>query len=392
MAAKDAKKQEIAANMLQSIIDMQPRLRERAAQTLADRQVHQDTVDELQEIGFFLALQPERWGGCELDPEDFFKMSVAMAEGCMSSAWACGIIAVHSFQLALMPNGAQEDVWADDIHTRVSSSYAPMGKVEVVDGGFNFSGRWGWSSGSGHCTWALLGGIIPGEGYRTFLVPKGDYVIEDTWNAMGLQGTGSNDVVIEGCFVPEHRTHKQMDGFLIKTNPGLAENTAPLYRIPWAQVFARTVCTPAIGACKAALELYKQGVLGSASADPTKLSGDLATQERVAKALNGIDEMEVVLNRNMQQIMAHVNAGEDIPLQDRIKYRYQASLVIEKSIGIVDSLFEVAGGRSVFVGSEIQQRFLDIHTARAHVANNPASFSRNYGSTELGMDNQDLFL
>ncbi|MFK8019201.1 MAG: acyl-CoA dehydrogenase family protein [Pseudomonadales bacterium] len=392
MAANDTKKQEIAANMLQSIIEMQPRLRERAAQTIADRQVHQDTVDELQELGFFLALQPERWGGFELDPDDFFKMSAAMAEGCMSSAWACGIIAVHSFQLALMPNQAQEDVWGESVHTRVSSSYAPMGKVEVVDGGFNFSGRWGWSSGSGHCSWVLLGGIIPGEGYRTFLVPKGDYVIEDTWNAMGLQGTGSNDIVIESCFVPEHRTHKQMDGFLVKSNPGLAENKAPLYRVPWAQIFSRTVCTPAIGACKAALELYKQAVMGSASGDPTKLAGDLATQERVAKALNGIDEMEVVLERNMQHIMQCVNAGEEIPMQDRIKYRYQASLVIEKSIAIVDSLFEVAGGRSVFLGSEIQQRFLDIHTARAHVANNPASFSRNYGSTQLGMDNQDFFI
>jgi len=315
-----------------------------------------------------------------------------MAEGCMSSAWACGIIAVHSFQLALMPDQAQQDVWGESVHTRVSSSYAPMGKVEVVDGGFNFSGRWGWSSGSGHCTWVLLGGIIPGEGYRTFLVPKGDYVIEDTWDAMGLQGTGSNDIVIDGCFVPEHRTHKQMDGFLVKTNPGLAENTAPLYRIPWAQIFSRTVCTPAIGACKATVELYKQAVMGSASGDITKLAGDLATQERVAKALNGIDEMEVVLQRNMQHIMQCVNAGEEVPLQDRIKYRYQASLVIEKSIAIVDSLFEVAGGRSVFLGSEIQQRFLDVHTARAHVANNPASFSRNYGSTELGMDNQDFFI
>ncbi len=385
-------KRKIADNMLQSIVDMQPKLRERAAQTKADRQVVQETVDELQELGFFLALQPERWGGYELDPQDFFKMSMALSEGCMSSAWACGIIAVHAFQLALMPDQAQQDVWGDSIHTRVSSSYAPMGKVEQVEGGYNFSGRWGWSSGSGHCTWVLLGGIIPGEGYRTFLVPKGDYVIEDTWHAMGLQGTGSNDIVIEGCFVPEHRTHKQMDGFLVNTNPGLAENTAPLFRIPWAQIFARTVCTPAIGACKSALELYKQGALGKASADPTKLAGDTATQERIAQAINTIDEMETMLLRNFDRIMECVNAGEDVPLADRIKYRYQASLVIEKSIGLIDSLFEVAGGRSVFLGSDIQQRFLDIHTARAHVANNPVSFARNMGAVELGMENQDLFV
>jgi 3-hydroxy-9,10-secoandrosta-1,3,5(10)-triene-9,17-dione monooxygenase len=66
--------------------------------------------------------------------------------------------------------------------------------------------------------------------------------------------------------------------------------------------------------------------------------------------------------------------------------------VIEKSIEIVDLLFEVAGGGSVFLGSEIQQRFLDIHTARAHVANNPVGFARNLGAVALGTENKDMFV
>lgn len=52
----------------------------------------------------------------------------------------------------------------------------------------------------------------------------------------------------------------------------------------------------------------------------------------------------------------------------------------------------MAGGSSVFKGAEIQQRFLDIHTARAHVANNPTNFARNLGSLHLGLENQDFFI
>ena len=203
-----------ADGLLDKVHTLLPRIRERTEECKAGRRVPAETVSELQDAGFFLALQPARYGGLELMPQHFFRAQMALAEACMSTAWACGIVAVHAYQLALMDERAQQDVWGDSIHTRVSSSYAPMGKVEKVEGGFRFSGRWGWSSGCDHCTWVLLGGIVPDEGYRTFLIPREDYDIEDTWQVMGLQGTGSNDIVVKNAFVPDYRTHKKMAGFL----------------------------------------------------------------------------------------------------------------------------------------------------------------------------------
>jgi 3-hydroxy-9,10-secoandrosta-1,3,5(10)-triene-9,17-dione monooxygenase len=389
---KDAiRRKEQGAQMLARIEDLLPMFRRNAAQARDERRVPQENIDALQEAGFFLALQPRHFGGFELDPQDFFRMQMAIAEACMSTAWAGGIVAVHAFQIALMDERAQQDVWGDDIHTRISSSYAPMGKVEPVEGGFKFSGRWGWSSGCDHCTWVLLGGILPDGSYRTFLVPDSDYRIEDTWHSMGLRGTGSNDIVVEDAFVPDYRTHKQNDGFA-GTNPGVSDDSADLYRLPWAQLFIRVVSTPAIGAARDALSLYTNLVRGKASGDITKLAGDTGTQMRIAQATNQIDEMTAVMLRNFDTMTAQLVAGEEIPLDQRILYRYQASLVIEKCMAVVDSLFSSAGGSSVFEGSEIQQRFLDIHTARAHVANNPTSFARNLGAVALGADNTDFFV
>ena len=377
--------------MLGSVEALQPMLRDNAARAREERRVPVENVQALQEAGFFLALQPGEWGGAEVDPQYFFRAQAAIAEACMSTAWACGIVAVHAFQLALMDHRAQKDVWGDDIHTRVSSSYAPMGKVTPVEGGFQFSGRWGWSSGCDHCAWVLLGGILPDGSYRTFLLPRSDYTIEDTWNSMGLQGTGSNDIVVDDVFVPDYRTHKQSDGFE-GTNPGVTEDSAVLYSMPWAQLFVRVVSTPAIGAARSALGQYTELVKGKASGDVTKLAQDTGTQMRIAKARNTIEEMSGVMYTNFDRMMHALREGEAIAIDDRILYRYQASLVIEKSIEVVDSLFSSAGGSSVFLGSEIQQRFLDIHTARAHVANNPTSFARNLGSIMLGADNGDFFV
>ncbi|MEM1110805.1 MAG: acyl-CoA dehydrogenase family protein [Pseudomonadota bacterium] len=388
---EERQRAEVGAKMLDDIIALQPQLRENADRCRQERRVPAENIEALKEAGFFLALQPKAWGGYELNPQDFFRMQMAIAEACMSTAWASGIVSVHSFQLALMDKRAQEDVWGDDIHTRVSSSYAPMGKVEEVEGGFRFSGRWGWSSGCDHCTWVLLGGILPDGTYRTFLVPNSDYRIEDTWNSMGLQGTGSNDIVVENAFVPDYRTHKQSDGFL-GTNPGVDDDSALLYHLPWAQLFIRVVSTPAIGAARDALNLYTRLVTKKASGDITKLAGDVGTQMRIAEAANGIDEMTTVMFRNFDAMIAQLREGVEIPIEERILYRYQASLVIEKSMSVVDSLFSSAGGSSVFLGSDIQQRFLDIHTARAHVANNPTSFARNLGAVSLGADNSDYFV
>ena len=338
------------ADMLARIQSLQPMFRRNAEQAREERKVPEENIEALREAGFFLALQPAEWGGYELDPQDFFQMQIAIAQACMSTAWAGGIVAVHAFQIALMDRRAQEDVWGENIHTRVSSAYAPMGKVEPVEGGFRFSGRWGWSSGCDHCSWALLGGLLPDGTYRTFLVPREDYVIEDTWHSMGLQGTGSNDIVVEGAFVPEYRTHRQSDGFQ-GTNPGIDHNSAPLYHLPWAQLFVRVVSTPAIGAAMDALEIYQAMVKGKASGDVTKLAGDMATQARIATAKNAIAEMTSVLFGNFDAMLASLRANETISLESRILYRYQASLVIDKCIAVVDEPFSSAGGSSVFQGS-----------------------------------------
>lgn len=358
-----------------------------------NRQICDETIGALRDTGYFRTFLPKQYGGLELSPQEFFKASVDIAERDMGTAWASGIIAVHAYQLSLMDPKAAEDVYKTNPDTLICSSYNPAGaKVETTEGGFMLSGRWGWSSGSGHCTWVLLGGLIFDQGkenihYRTFLIPKKDFMIEDTWHAMGLQATGSNDVVIEKpVFVPEYRTHHQMDGFNCKHT-----QSNPMYNIPWAQLFIRVVCTPAIGAAKHALKLFIENATSS-STDPTRLAGDPDVTRRIAQAANLIDETEAIMYRNFDEMMDAVKAGQEIPMLDRIKYRYQASLVIERMMEAVDLLFNVAGGRSVFNGSPIQDIWHDIHIARAHVANSPVGFARNWGAVQLGGENTDVFV
>lgn len=353
------------------------------------RFVPDESVAALREAGLFRALLPRKFGGSGATPQEWFRAIIRLAEQDMSTAWIAGVLSVHPFQISLMGDRALQEVYGENPDTGVSSSYNPVGsRTEIVPDGIMLHGRWGWSSGSRYCDWVLLGAIVKGDNLvHTCLVPRSDYVIEDTWRVMGLQGTGSNDVVIEKpVFVPSYRIHKQIDGYNC-LNP----QEDALYSMPWAQIFAATVAAPAIGAARHALRLFGEKITG-ASTDPTKAKGDPDILRRVAEANALITECESALFRNLDLMMGFINARQEIPMLERVRCRYETGITVTKMMKAVDGLFEVAGGRSVFLGNEIQEIWHDIHIARAHVANNPIPLARNYGNVLLGGQNQDYFL
>ena len=229
-----------------------PALRARVADSEAARHVLPETIADFHRAGFWKMLQPRMFGGLEVHPNTFFDVQITIATAHPSAAWVLGVVAVHNWQLALFDLQAQQDVWGDDPKALVSSSYAPTGKVEAVDGGYRLSGRWSFSSGVDHCDWVFLGGFAPSPqgsppDMRTFLVPLSEATIDDTWHVMALKATGSKDVLLEGVFVPEHRTHKMSDGFRCD-NPGNAHHDVPLFRLPFGQVFVRSVSTTSMSA------------------------------------------------------------------------------------------------------------------------------------------------
>ena len=391
--------QEITPEILvQRARDMIPYLQEAAPQAEIDRKVADETVAKMADAGFFRVLQPKRWGGYEMDPQVFFDIQMALAEGCMSTAWIYGVIAVHNWQIALFDLKAQEDVWKDDTSILIASSYMPVGKVEPVEGGFNFSGRWAFSSGCDHCEWVFLGGLVmPTEeggvpDYRTFLVPRSDFEIVDTWHTFGLKGTGSKDIVVKDAFVPEYRTHRSVDGFQ-GTNPGIDSKTIPLYKIPFGQLFPRAVSTSTIGATQGAINSYLAVASTRVSSNNgSKTAEDPQAQMTVARAQALVDSLKLKLKNNFDQLMADARADQATDMDLRIQYRYESAAVPEACLQEVLELQKVCGGRAIFTKSPLQRFLLDILAGRAHVANNPYTFGQNFGGVQLGLESNDIFL
>src|SRR3954447_8957027 len=146
----------VSEKVLEAVQDLLPALADRVERCETERQVPEETVAELKEASVFRMLQPKRWGGLEADPVDFYEVVRTLAAVCGSTGWVTSVLGVHPWQLALFPDAAQRDVWADDPDTLVSSSYAPTGRLTPVDGGYECTGRWSFSSGSAHRQWGPL--------------------------------------------------------------------------------------------------------------------------------------------------------------------------------------------------------------------------------------------
>ncbi len=377
--------------VIDGVRELLPTLRERAQETEDARVISSDSIKSLEGTGLFRLLQPAAFGGFEADPLTFYAAIRLIASACGSTGWVSAVLGVHPWHVGLFPPQAQQEVWGTDPATRISSSYAPTGKARVVEGGHQVSGRWSFSSGCDHASWVLLGQIVTDSenrpiDFRTFLLPRADYVIEDVWDTVGLRGTGSNDIVVSDVFVPEHRSLSFTDVSRLVC-PGQELNPAPLYKLPYGSVFSYSITTPIIGMATGAYEAHvayckervRVAYVGQRAAQ------DPFAQVRVGEAAAEIDGAWTALERNMTELMNCVRSGQPIPVSLRLRVRRDQVRGTGQAILAVDRLFENSGARALKSGTPIQRFWRDAHAGRVHAINDPERALSMYGGGEFGL-------
>ena len=388
----------MTSKVYDAVQDLLPAIRERAVATEQARRVPAESIAELTAAGVFRLLQPKQYGGLEGDPVDFYEVIKSIAGACGSTGWVSSVVGVHPWQLALFPKEAQDEVWGTDPDTLVSSSYAPMGKLTPTEGGYELSGRWSFSSGCDHCSWVLLGALVLGpEGkpvdFLTVLIPRSDYEIVDVWDVMGLCGTGSNDIVIEKKFVPTHRGLSFNDVSALKC-PGHAVNSNPLYKLPFGTIFSNTITAPIIGMAQGAYDAHVETMRERVrvSYGGQKVAQDPFAHVRVARAASDIDAAWLQMAHNVREEMRYVEAGEEIPMELRLRARRDQVRGTERALDAVDLLFKNSGGRSLKTGNPIERGWRDAHAGSVHAANDTERWLAMYGKGAFGLAIEDAMI
>ncbi|MGW0163231.1 acyl-CoA dehydrogenase family protein [Mycobacterium sp. NPDC003323] len=382
--------------VIDSLADVADQLRGQAEEAEKIGKLTDDTVKTMKQLGNIRLLQPKKHGGLEVHPREFAETVMATAALDPAAGWINGVVGVHPYQLAYADPRVGAEIWADDVDTWVASPYAPQGVAKPVDGGYIFNGRWQFSSGTDHCDWIFLGAMIgDAEGKPLMppqmlhmILPRKDYeIVEDSWDVVGLRGTGSKDVIVKDAFVPSYRTMdamKVMDG----TAQREAGMTETLYLMPWSTMFPLGISSATIGiaegALAAALDYQRQRVNSSGVA----IKDDPYVMYAIGEAAADINAARQELLANVDRIYDMVDAGKEVSFEDRAAGRRTQVRAVWRAVSAVDEIFARCGGNGTRMDKPLQRYWRDVHVGQAHAIHVPSTVYHASALSSLGVDPQ----
>jgi alkylation response protein AidB-like acyl-CoA dehydrogenase len=357
--------------------DLLPSLAERAAAHDADDTFVDDNFAELRRRRLFSAAVPVELGGGGASQAEMCEVLRTLAHACSSTALA---LSMHTHQI-LIPawRWRHERAPVDAFLRRVADNelivassggsdwLAGSGRAEKVDGGYRVTARKIFASGSPAAalfsTMAVYEDPIAGPTVLHFIVPfdAPGVKIHDNWRTLGMRATGSNDVTLDGVFVPD-------DAVGIRRPSGRWSHA-------WHVVAAMAlpiVYSVYVGVAEAARD--------AALREAARRRTDAAVQELTGAMDNELTAALLAL-RSMIEAAGTGTVGAEVTNKVMIGRALAGQAVLRT----VETAMEVAGGAAFFRSAGLERLFRDAQGARYHALRGSAQ-RRLAGRLALGLD------
>jgi resorcinol 4-hydroxylase (FADH2) len=364
-----------------------PSLREREEEAERHRRLPEATGLDLRRTGVARLLQPESFGGAEGSLEHLVDVLVPIATGCPSTAWCLAQYLFHNYMIAHWPVEAQRKVWSDPTNL-VSGILVPrLGTARQVDGGYELSGQWPFVSGVQASDWCILAGMVEQDSApdeeRYFLVPTASLTILDTWNPIGLHGSGSHDVTVDKTFIPEYLTlsirHMKGGDF-----PGKSLNRSALFRPPLIMISGILPAACLIGMTEG---MFEQFLLQSRGRKALRTSEDTANyptqQMRVGEVSASLQAAEMLIRADCREIMEFAAADSTYSPMERSNYRSNSAYAGQLARQAAEIVWDLIGARGAYATNLIARYYRDIAVASRHIAINWEVNATEHGRARL---------
>jgi len=381
-----------AAELLAAVRELSPSIRARAAEIDAARRIPTDLHEQFRDIGLYRMLVPASHGGDEIGLLATLPIVEELARADASVAWTEGIGFQTPSVLALLPAATFDELYerhGPDV--TIGGSIAPLGRAHVVDGGYRLDPGVTWPFASGCHNWDLLFAncIIHRDGspladqagggplMRCMVFEQRHATILDTWNTLGLRGTGSNHFTLEReLFVPaEYACVSMLD-------PEAQIGVSGLYRFPLVE-FTFHITAMMIGLGQGTLDDFA-AVAGTRMRK--KAARPLAEQQLVQYRLGtwqaALSAARDALHLRAQRLLAG-ELGDDY-LSLIVPLFAENARAADLACDIAHGCFRLYGADGIWDGDPLQRRLRDAFTIAQHASANDGSLTRA-GAALLGL-------
>ena len=378
----------------ESLERLLPQFPERAVEGERLRTMPTDLVGETKSAGLFRLNLPRSLGGLELDPATTVEILEEISRADGSAGWTVLIGNSTAFFAWLEPGVAKEMI-ADHPDFVSTSMWAPSGgATSDPAGGYRVSGRWGFNSGIPHADWLQVGVFVTDNrvprmladgrpDWRFAFIPRDAAAVEDTWDAMGLRGTGSHHISMTDRYVsPEHVAAPLFEP---------ARHDGPLWRIPLVTLAGLLMAAIPLGIARRALEELAHVAAGKIRGPAAEtVAHDGHAQYQFARAQAGLLAARAFLFDTISDVWDTANWGDPPTLDQRGRVLLAANQALRAGVEAVNGVFRIAGAEAVLAGHPLQRCFRDIHTAGQHILFSEAR-DQSYAKLRFGIG-QPTFL
>ena len=352
-------------------------VRRRATEIEQARRLPQDIATRMAADGLFRLCVPKALGGLEVEAAELLRSIEALAVADGAAAWCLMIGATSGMTAAYLEPETGAEIYADPA-TVTGGVFAPRGRAEIDGEEFVVSGRWQWASGSSHCRWLMGGCLVTENGKprmleggvpeaRMVLFPAEAATIHDTWYASGLCGTGSNDMEVKELAVPRRRS--------VSIATDRPFHDGPLYAFPIFGLLALGIAAVGLGLARRAIdELAELAGAKVPTGARRPLAERAATQADFARAEALLASARAFYFDAVAEAWNRAEADGAIPVDLRARLRLCATHATETSARVVDLMYNLGGGTSVYRLSALQRCFRDVHVVTQHMMVAPATY------------------
>jgi alkylation response protein AidB-like acyl-CoA dehydrogenase len=378
---------EADTSLIDAAREIAPIIQKHNPEAERERRLSRPVLNALRETGLLRMSTPRSLGGLETDPITRALIVEEISRHDSAAGWTLENPLDWAFFCARLPDEGAEEIYSNGADVLIAAQFGRPLNATSTKGGYRISGRAPFVSNCYDADWISSTALVDVDQHsegepETVMVyfPREHCEIIDTWDVMGMRGTGSHDISVTDVYVPKSRTFPMVPEF----QPG-SHYQGPLYRLPLVGAAATGIPTPMLGVARRALdEVTELALTKNPVASRGLLRERSSAQVQLGKAEAVLRSGRLLLLNTVSEAWQRCVDGGTHSLKQRADLLLAMTHAMSSAVQAVELACSIAGTTAFRATSPLERCFRDVQTMKHHVFGSEARYG-TFGQVYLGV-------